>query len=299
MYFNIRNIPMFSGPYMITKVTHDVSESGFKTQFEGIRQPFYSLPTVDNFLQTLNEKLVSQLQTKVREKEVLNKAKSENVQIQASNTIANLSSEDTLTKNQDCAAQIKSRYQGFVATDEPTPTSFSTKDLYNTIVQVLLDNKYSQTGSTFGDLVSLMFTFVFVDSGTGNGSEIKAYENNFSTIDLTQVYADKFFEYINRRYYCVSRGSNPNLPVVSFRSLYDFLNFVHYSVRNLPTNIKAELQNFGDNELPFIYAKLYVLYYPVNQNSNVYTQIEKDKNQIDKLRQEFINAANVLTAILQ
>jgi len=299
MYFNIRNIPMFSGPYMITKVTHDVSENGFKTQFEGIRQPFYSLPTVDNFLQTLNEKLVSQLQTKVRENEELNKAKSENVQIQASNTIANLSSEDTLTKNQDCAAQIKSRYQGFVATDEPTPTSFSTKDLYNTIVQVLLDNKYSQTGSTFGYLVSLMFTFVFVDSGTGNGSEIKAYENNFSTIDLTQVYADKFFEYINRRYYCVSRGSNPNLPVVSFRSLYDFLNFVHYSVRNLPTNIKAELQNFGDNELPFIYAKLYVLYYPVNQNSNVYTQIEKDKNQIDKLRQEFISAANVLTAILQ
>ena len=109
-----------------------------------------------------------------------------------------------------------------------------------------------------------MFTFVFVDSGTGNGSEIKAYENNFSTIDLTQVYADKFFEYINRRYYCVSRGSNPNLPVVSFRSLSDFVNFVHYSVRNLPTNIKSEFSNFaqfGSNDLPFIYAKLYVLYY--------------------------------------
>ena len=41
------------------------------------------------------------------------------------------------------------------------------------------------------------------------------------------------------------------------------------------------------------------LLYPVNQNSNVYTQIEADQNQIDKLRQEFITAANVLTAILQ
>ena len=90
--------------------------------------------------------------------------------------------------------------------------------------------------------------------------------------------------------------------MVSFRSLYDFVNFVHYSVRNLPTNIKAEFSNFaqfGSNELPYIYAKLYVLYYPVNQNSNVYTQIEADQNQIDKLRQEFIAAANVLTAILQ
>ena len=90
--------------------------------------------------------------------------------------------------------------------------------------------------------------------------------------------------------------------MVSFRSLSDFVNFVHYSVRNLPTNLNAEIPNFaqfGSDKLPFICAKLYVLYYPVNQNSNVYTQIEADKNQIDKLRQEFINADNVLRAILQ
>ena len=302
MYFNIRNIPMFSGPYMITKVTHDISEGGFKTQFDGIRQPFYSLPTVDNFLQTLNTKLVSQLQTKVRENEQITRAKSENVQIQAANTIANLDTEDTLTKNQDCAAQINSRYQGFVGTDTPQTTTYSSKELFNAIESVLLENNYSPTGTTYLQLRLTMFTFIFVDSGNSNGSGVKAYENNFSTIDLTQTYADKFFEYINRRYYCVSRGSNPNLPLVAFRSLKDFVRFVFYAVRNLPTNIKSEIKNFqqfGDDDLTFTLAKIYVLYYPVNQNPNVYTQIENDPNQISKLRAEFVKATQVYNAILQ
>jgi hypothetical protein len=41
------------------------------------------------------------------------------------------------------------------------------------------------------------------------------------------------------------------------------------------------------------------LYYPVNQNPNVYTQIENDPNQISKLRAEFVKATQVYNAILQ
>jgi hypothetical protein len=46
-------------------------------------------------------------------------------------------------------------------------------------------------------------------------------------------------------------------------------------------------------------AKEYVLYYPTNQNENVYKQIEADPNQITKLRQEFVNAFNQSIAILK
>lgn len=299
MYFNIRNIPMFSGPYMITNVSHRISESGFDTTFSGTRQPFYSLPTVDNFLQTLNTKLVSQLQEKVREGEQVNKAKSENVLIQASNTIANLDSEDTLTKNQDCAAQINSRYSGFIGVDEPTVTNYSAKELYNTISEVLVEQGYSSTGTTFQDYSLIMFIFIFVDSGNQNDSGIKGYENNFSTINLTEVYGDKFFEYINRKYFCVSRGSNPNLPIVSFRSLKDFVKFVFFQVRSIPTFIRQDISSFsqfGDNDFIFTLAKEYVLHYPVNQNENVYTQIEKDKDQLTKLTNEFLKAENVYNA---
>ena len=301
MYFNIRNIPMFSGPYMITKVSHLISESGFETKFDGSRQPFYSLPTVDNFLQTLNTKLVSQLQAKVRDNEELSKAKSENVKIQASNTIANLDSEDTLTKNQDCAAQINSRYSGFIGVDTPQSTSYSSKELLTAIQNVLKEQNYSPTGTTYFDYSLIMFTFIYVDSGNQNDSGIKGYENNFSTIDLKEVYGDKFFEYINRKYFCVSRGSNPNLPIVTFRSLNDFVKFVYFQIRNIPTFIKQdidEFSQFGDSDFIFTLAKQYVVHYPVNQNANVYTQIEQDPNQISKLRAEFANASKVFDATL-
>ena len=296
MYFNIRNIPMFSGPYMITNVSHIISETGFDKSFSGTRQPFYSLPTIDNFLQTLNTKLMSQLKQKVTEGEQAKKAKSENVLIQASNTIANLDSQDTLTKNQDCAAQINSRYSGFIGVDEPSITNYSDKELYNTIREVLTDQGYSSTGDTFYDYSLIIFIFIYVDSGN---TGIKSYENNFSTINLTEVYGDKFFEYINRKYFCVSRGANPNLPIVSFRTLKDFVKFVFFQVRSIPTFIKQDISSFsqfGENDFIYTLAKEYVLHYPVNQNENVYTQIEKDPNQLNKLFSEFLNAQNVFEA---
>lgn len=302
MYFNIRNVPMFSGPYMITKVSHDITDGDFKTSFEGTRQPFYSLPTVENFLQTLNTKLVSQLQTKIQENEERTRAESANVQIQAANTIANLDTTDTLTKNQDCAQQINSRYAGFTGVDTPTQTNVSTKELLKAIRNVLEENNLPATGDTYIFLSQIAFTYIYVDSGGSNGSGVSAYENNYSTIDLTRVYGDSFFELINRKYYCVKRGANPNLPIVSFRSFTDFIRFVYNRIVNIPTFIKQDLNEFtqfGDNAITFNLAKQYVLYYPINQNEDVYTQIEADPNLIKKLRDNFIDAINVYDAILK
>ena len=59
MYFNVRNIPMFSGPYMITSVSHNISEGEFSTTFKGTRQPFYSLPKIDSFIQSLSLDIIS------------------------------------------------------------------------------------------------------------------------------------------------------------------------------------------------------------------------------------------------
>lgn len=38
MYFNLRHVPMFYGPYMITEVTYTITPGSFQTQFSGIRQ---------------------------------------------------------------------------------------------------------------------------------------------------------------------------------------------------------------------------------------------------------------------
>ena len=295
MYFNIRNIPMFSGPYMITKVTHDISEGEFNTSFEGVRQPFYSLPTVDNFLQTLNTQIISKLQSKIVEKEKTEKASSDNVLFQASNVMSNLATQDTLTKNQDCADNLNPRYSNFTGVDTPQTTILSTNDFISIIREQMKSRNYDMTGSTSYRIASMAFTYVFVDSGDSNGTKISAYEYNFSTINLEEVYGDSFYTYINRKYFCVSRGVNKNIPVVGFRTPIDFVNFVLNRVAGIDTFLIEDSKIFSekypnDEKLQVVnnLAKQYVLHYPVNQDSNVYTQIEKNvSGEFDKLIAEF------------
>jgi len=306
MYFNIRNVPMFSGPYMITKVSHSISEGEFNTVFEGVRQPFYSLPTIDNFLQTLNTQILSQLQTKVVENERTLKASSDNVLFQASNVISNLDTEDKLTKNQDCAASLNSRYNNFTGVDAPQQTTVSSQDLMTEIRKQMIQRKYDMTGETSFNVYAMAFTYVFVDSGNNNGTQLVAYENNYSTINLTEVYGDKIYEYINRKYFCVSRGNDKNIPVVSFRSLPDFVNFVLDKIQGINTFLVQDAGTFNqkypnDSTLSSIsnLAKQYVSHYPLNQNADVYTQIEKNEGkQYDKLIEEFKKAYNLFDTLI-
>ncbi len=163
MYFNIRNVPMFSGPYMITKVTHQIADNDFTTSFTGTRQPFYSLPKIDNFLQTLNIKILSTIQTKIQQREQQARQSPENIKAQQQNVIANLQSQDTLTKSQDCVTQINPRYRDYTGIDVPQQTSVTTKQLFETIKDVLVARGYSVTGSTTYLLADLAFSFIYVD----------------------------------------------------------------------------------------------------------------------------------------
>lgn len=66
MYFVLRHVPMFYGPYWIYEVNHNVSESGFDTDFKGTRIPKYSLPSVDNLLINVNKKILSSFKEKIK-----------------------------------------------------------------------------------------------------------------------------------------------------------------------------------------------------------------------------------------
>jgi hypothetical protein len=303
MYFNIRNVPMFSGPYMITKVSHNISEGEFNTSFEGVRQPFYSLPTIDNFLQTLNTQILSQLQGKIVENETQARATSDNVLFQASNVISNLDTQDTLTKNQDCSNELNSRYNGFTVVDLPQSTTLSTNEFMSMIRSNMIERKYDMTGITSIAIASMAFTYVYVDSGSQ--TQLSSYENNYSTINLKEVYGDSFFQYINRKYFCVARGTDKNIPVVSFRSPLDFVNFVLNRVAGIYTFLNQDLNEFANkfpnnNDLVVVsnLAKQYVLHYPVNQNSDVYVKIEKNESgEYSKLIAEFNKAYSVFKTL--
>jgi hypothetical protein len=296
MYFNIRNIPMFSGPYMITKVTHEISDGDFVTNFTGTRQPFYSLPKIDNFLQTLNVKILSTIQSRIQQNERADRDKSENIILQRENVLSNVKAQETLTKNQDCVANINSRYRNFLGVDIPQQTTVPVKTLFDTIRTKLINRGYKATDSITFVLSQIAFTFIYVDSGSG--TNISGYENNYSTINLKEVYGDSFLNYVKRNYYCVTRGTNFNMPVASFTTFDNFIEFVIGKIVNIPTLINQDGNQFNLNTVKGIsqsLAKQYVLNYPVNQPNNVYTTLTEQDLLL--LENEFLKAIDLFNSV--
>ncbi len=71
MYFSLRHVPLFYGPYLISEVTHSVSEGEFRTTFTGTRIPKYSLPNINNLVSSVNKNILKNFK-KTREKTVPN-----------------------------------------------------------------------------------------------------------------------------------------------------------------------------------------------------------------------------------
>jgi len=68
MYFNLRHVPMFYGPYFITNVSHDITVNGFETTFEGMRQPIFSFPSIDKLVMSVNKNLLKKYEQVYRKK---------------------------------------------------------------------------------------------------------------------------------------------------------------------------------------------------------------------------------------
>jgi hypothetical protein len=58
MYFALRHVPLFYGPYWIMEVSHNVTETDFTTKFKGIRMQRYSLTKIDNLVASVNKNVL-------------------------------------------------------------------------------------------------------------------------------------------------------------------------------------------------------------------------------------------------
>ena len=73
-YFQLRYIPMFSGPYLIMDVSHTITPNEMTTTFTGVRVGITSLPKVTDLITSIQEKLVkhfNQLDETISENKVI------------------------------------------------------------------------------------------------------------------------------------------------------------------------------------------------------------------------------------
>jgi hypothetical protein len=277
MYFNLRNVPLFSGPYMITKVVHRISENGFDTTFEGQRQPFYSIPKIESFIQSISTKILNDIREKIKQNEDINTQKSVNNLSQTANKLNNANENNTtLNVNQACSGLLNNDYKNFTNAENLTSEPINKQDVVDKINELVSKNGNSNDSKILGSFIYGIMTVI-----TKPSNVFKSYGNNYGLISLNFNYGDskKYFE---NNYYCNSK----NIPLAVFPSFEQFINFMIakygpslYVIKNYVTgNNTTDETKYGE-----AFSKFYMNNYPVQESQKLFdTLTEQDQKKLEK-----------------
>jgi hypothetical protein len=272
MYFNLRYVPMFSGPYMIQTVNHTITPGVFETVFTGIRQPTASLPKVENYLQSLKTTLLKTIVDKNKkdreDKKMANEVKSTNVVKDVSNTVKELTDKDNTKNSTTQTCEPIDTYDKYVV-ETPINTTSTYSDMVKLIMSKTNDKK----------LRYIIFSAIYLNSSNGNGLQSKS--NNYAGIDLSQNWGQAGLEYFSNNYYCSAKR---NIPYVFFNSVETHINF-------LISRNKDRLSLIDDGTSKVDIAKFNILYSEAElKDPNVYTTMNPtDKSNIESSVQSSIN----------
>lgn len=276
MYFNLRNIPMFSGPYMITNIEHRISENGFDTTFDGQRQPFYSIPSIDSLLQSLTTKILETLKERIEEQDKEINEKNNRLQ-QTSDIVNRINGNNyVLTNNQNCSSSLNSSFNDFTTTT-PTKTKISFESAIDTIVTKV--NKTDLTDTNKKRLMHFILGTMYVE--TGSGYEFVSNDHNYAGINLNINPWGGSTTYLNKKYFCANKGQTQNIPLASFNSFDSFVDLFISKFRGKTTAI----QNYDltDGTYSQKLAKANVLYWPSNIDSKVWDDLPQgEKNKLQE-----------------
>ena len=234
MYFNLRNVPMFNGPYFITDVSHVISPGTFQTTFTGTRQAIFDYPAIDSFLQSINKNMLTKL-----EETIINRNAEENKI--ATNNISNSehiiqSNDNTIDAENACVDKVykgsKDVYKSYVSI-KGTGTTITEKSLADTIKALNVSDTIKAT--IFA--ISYLRTY---KSGSFNG-----VSNNFALVSLQKEYGESLRNFIRLTYSCVSSettsSKKESIPVANFATKELFVQFMAAVLSNRDNQILNDL----------------------------------------------------------
>lgn len=217
MYFNLRYVPMFSGPYMIMSVNHSIRPGSFFTTFTGIRQPVASLPKIDSYIQSLRTTLLDTLQTIFKQQQDAKTPKlSTNKISQASSTSAVATENKDTNVPQTC--EPSSTYDSFEPQTNPLVTKLSVIQMKLNIVQRVNDSDVFGTPTDKEKLKVAIFVAAYLFSYQKSEQNFIGHAYNFTGVDLTQKWPGSASNYFDGNYFC-AKTSKTNIPYAQFKDL--------------------------------------------------------------------------------
>ena len=265
MYFNLRHVPMFNGPYMITSVSHSISAGNFITEFEGVRQGVYDLPPIDNFIQAINQNLLTQIEALVVNK--TDQATTQGTTTQAiANNVVQDADENTLAAQNSCSANLNSSYISWV-TSGATETKISQLEFANAIKASAPNNVALQTA-----IYIITYVRGYAKSLSDSG-QFSSWENNFGIITLDKDNYSQTENFVQNSFFCVNAktlGGIKQLPAARFKDLNAYLTYM----KNIISPRINEIQDQGG------LLKYYVTSFPVDTMKT--EDYEKDKKRYEE-----------------
>ena len=232
MYFNLRHVPMFNGPYVITEVSHTITPGQFQTKFSGTRQGIYDLPSIDNYLQSINQNLLTKIEDMIKTK----KEEAINVTITNENKTAKTSqkSDNTKATTNSCTTKLAPAYEKYIVENEVQT---------NLTPQQLVDAINSRTNNEILKTIIYSICYIRTFPLQETGGVFKASNYNIANIELIQDYGATS-DYFSPTYYCLNVGGQNNSnsesqPIATFANLDFFINFM---ISRLSNNVNRILQ---------------------------------------------------------
>ena len=290
MYFNLRYVPMFNGPYMIQTVRHSISPGVFETVITGVRQPTASLPKIDGFIQTLKNNLLKSIiednkkDRAAKEKASKNAdgtAKSQQEKIQAVS-----GGDKELTQPQTCKpSESYSSYYNITPSVNNSTFSIVKGELKNVMTIENVDNDV---------LKYVVFAALYVESANGD-IKMSAFEHNYGGVTLSSDKWGQGERYFNgnKQFFCLTSGNDSTtLAYACFNDLYNHLTFIVSRWKNRMSGIEVTPSSIAK----FLILNNLTINGPKIKDISVYNSYDPTrlKNLEDKVQKsiEVLNATN-------
>jgi hypothetical protein len=286
MYFNLRHVPMFEGSYMITDVSHSIQPGSFQTTFDGVRQGFFDLPTIDSLLQSINQNLVTKLEEilKINKDQVKTSATTNNIK----STEVVQSADNTLDTTNSCSSKITAGVYtnanpGYVA-EVGTLTKVTPTDFAAALKRLLPDEPDLRTV-----IYSISYIRTFQENSNSKEGTFNGWNNNLGTLSLSVDWQGQV-QLFPRVYSCVNIRTNPSTsssqPIIHFESLDKYISFMAGKLRARVNQILEP--NMG-------LAKYYVCHWPVDNISEQYfdNNINEFNQTIETFKKALASAKSV------
>jgi hypothetical protein len=278
MYFNLKNVPMFNGPYHIQSVTHQISPGMFTTQIKGVRIPIYSMPQLDKQITSINQVVLSGLFSEIKKKR-----EDENNQTPTTVNITNVASNVnnktsfTLGSNASCVNKLDSTYTSYQPSDAlVSELSFKKAATYISQSTPVEANR--------------LLTFCTLYMSSSSSDKFAGYDYNFAGVTLDKKYGGNIATNFKNQYFCLTNSNGNSLPFVSFASesnnIKMLVNYFDKPSKRLSLDQSKGVLNYSgltsaDSKLiGFQLTDVWLLYWANNlTESELLTFISKNENQ--------------------